>query len=64
MIRKAGTARCARCGLDFLSSAVDVDHIQALALGGTDTDGNVQVLCRSCHWLKTREDFGATNVPF
>ncbi|MFE4334498.1 HNH endonuclease [Streptomyces sp. NPDC056831] len=26
-----------------------------MALGGTDTDGNVQPLCRPCHRMKTRE---------
>ncbi|MFD9375153.1 HNH endonuclease [Streptomyces sp. NPDC059999] len=34
-----------------------------LALGGTDTDGNVQPLCRPCHRLKTSEDFGAQAPP-
>ncbi|MGW2865724.1 HNH endonuclease [Streptomyces sp. NPDC001205] len=37
---------------------------QPLALGGTDTDGNVQSLCRPCHRLKTHEDFGAADAPF
>ncbi|MFF5491330.1 HNH endonuclease [Streptomyces virginiae] len=35
-----------------------------VALGGTDTDGNVQPLCGPCHKLKTREDFGAAGPPF
>nr|WSW47039.1 HNH endonuclease [Streptomyces sp. NBC_01001] len=35
-----------------------------LALGGTDTDGNVQPLCRPCHKLKTRKDFEAQAPPF
>lgn len=43
---------------------MDVDHVQPLALGGEDTDGNVQALCRPCHKLKTREDFGAASTPF
>ncbi|WP_367135082.1 MULTISPECIES: HNH endonuclease [Streptomyces] len=34
-----------------------MDHVRPLALGGTDTDGNVQVLCRECHALKTGTDF-------
>jgi hypothetical protein len=29
------------------------DHIQPLALGGTDEDGNVQCLCAECHEIKT-----------
>ncbi|WP_420803286.1 HNH endonuclease [Streptomyces spiramyceticus] len=28
-----------------------------------DTDDNVQPLCRPCHRLKTREDFGAGGTP-
>ncbi|MWA14273.1 HNH endonuclease [Streptomyces sp. BA2] len=53
-----GGARCARCGLLVLADVVDVDHMQPLALGGEDTDGNVQPLCRECHQLKTRTEFG------
>ncbi|WP_102923928.1 HNH endonuclease [Streptomyces noursei] len=47
-------------GCRFPASAVDVDHVRPLSLGGTDTDGNVQVLCRGCHALKTETEFGAT----
>ncbi|MFE7319122.1 HNH endonuclease [Streptomyces sp. NPDC057555] len=36
-----------------------MDHVRPLALGGTDTDRNVQVLCRGCHRLKTGAEFGA-----
>ncbi|WTZ46592.1 HNH endonuclease [Streptomyces sp. NBC_01390] len=32
--------------------------MRPLAMGGTDTDGNVQVLCRGCHQLKTATEFG------
>ncbi|WP_330299919.1 HNH endonuclease [Streptomyces sp. NBC_00503] len=63
-IRKAGRARCARCLRDVLASAIDIDHVQPLALGGEDVDDNVQTLCRGCHKLKTREDFGAAGPPF
>ena len=50
-------ARCAGCGSLVLADSVDVDHGQPLALGGEDTDGNVQLLCRDCHVAKTGEDF-------
>ncbi len=49
--------RCARClrkmypGDDF-----EVDHIIALAKGGTDADDNLQLLCSGCHILKTGGD--------
>nr|WP_162688709.1 MULTISPECIES: HNH endonuclease signature motif containing protein [unclassified Streptomyces] len=64
IVRKAGRWKCVRCGRHVLASAIDIDHVQPLALGGTDTDGNVQSLCRPCHRLKTREDFGAAGTPF
>jgi 5-methylcytosine-specific restriction protein A len=57
LIRSAGWTRCARCGALVLASAADVDHVQPLALGGEDTDENVQTLCRGCHVAKTAEDF-------
>ncbi|MFE7612647.1 HNH endonuclease [Streptomyces celluloflavus] len=36
-----------------------MDHVRPLSLGGEDGEGNVQVLCRSHHGLKTSTDFGA-----
>ncbi|WP_078969912.1 HNH endonuclease [Streptomyces natalensis] len=35
------------------------DHVRPLALGGADTDWNVQVLCRGCHRLKDETELGA-----
>ncbi|WP_274555969.1 HNH endonuclease [Streptomyces spiramyceticus] len=64
IIWKSGRWKCARCGRHVLASGIDVDHITPIAQGGEDTDGNVQQLCRPCHKLKTREDFGAVNTPF
>jgi hypothetical protein len=46
--------------------AVVPDHITPLALGGTDTDDNIQCLCADCHALKTSSEanhFAATNHP-
>jgi 5-methylcytosine-specific restriction protein A len=63
-IRRAGWAKCTKCGLEFLPSAVDIDHIIPLAQGGQDIPSNVQCLCRPCHKAKTRDDFGFTNPPF
>jgi 5-methylcytosine-specific restriction protein A len=62
--RKAGYVECASCRMRFLASAVDVDHIKPLAHGGEDVDENVQLLCRPCHKLKTRGDFGIQAPPF
>ncbi|MFJ9589117.1 HNH endonuclease [Streptomyces acidicola] len=58
LVSGRGGARCARCGSLVLADALDVDHMQPLALGGEDTDGNVQPLCRDCHLDKTGADFG------
>lgn len=57
LVGARGGARCARCGSLVLAGLVDVDHVQPLALGGEDTDTNVQPLCRDCHQVKTGEDF-------
>lgn len=38
----------------------EVDHITPKALGGTDSDANLQTLCTECHRTKTaRESRGA-----
>ncbi|WP_343034523.1 HNH endonuclease [Streptomyces sp. 769] len=57
---RKGHGWCAWCRDTFPASDVDVDHVRPLASGGTDTDGNVQVLCRGCRRLKTEAEFGAT----
>ena len=59
-IERKGSAWCAWCLGDFPVTGVDVDHVRPLAMGGTDTDGNVHVLCHDCHGLKTRTEFGTT----
>ncbi|WP_406405296.1 HNH endonuclease [Streptomyces sp. NBC_00879] len=64
LVGARGGARCARCGSLVLADVVDVDHVRPLSLGGEDTDGNVQPLCRGCHLVKTREDFGVQAPPF
>ncbi|MGW2167222.1 HNH endonuclease [Streptomyces nondiastaticus] len=53
-----GSAWCDWCLGDFPAALVNVDHVRPRARGGTDTDGNVQVLCRPCHGLKTATEFG------
>lgn len=42
------------------TEAVTPDHIVPLALGGTDTDDNIQCLCGPCHDRKTAKDLGYT----
>lgn len=43
---------CARQGIVKLGT--EVDHITPLSRGGTDADGNLQLLCRECHKAKSR----------
>lgn len=59
---------CRHCyAKGIITEAEEVDHILPLANGGTDTDDNVQSLCRQCHAIKTAGEaakgFGATNHP-
>lgn len=42
---------CKRAGR--VSIATQVDHIQALADGGTDDDANLEGICEPCHVEKT-----------
>lgn len=57
-VDERGSAWCDWCLADFPADGVDVDHVRPLSLGGEDVDGNVQVLCRGCHALKTATEFG------
>lgn len=50
---------CRDCkGKGIIRPAITPDHIKPLALGGTDTDDNIRCLCKDCHDLRTREQFG------
>ena len=52
-INKVGFADCQTCGNTFTSQLIEVDHIQPVALGGSDADeGNVRPLCLQCHSLR------------
>ena len=44
--------RCACCGVK-LNGAHHIDHIIPIALGGTNTDDNIQLLCPSCNLRKS-----------
>lgn len=47
--------KCANC-LTCLSTGYHVDHIEPLAKGGSNTDGNVQLLCPTCNMKKGAKD--------
>jgi len=44
---------CVRCGR---KGKRQLDHIIPRALGGTHDKSNLQVLCKRCHDIKTKED--------
>ncbi len=57
MARTAGL--CERCqSRGRVTIATVVDHIEPLALGGSDEDENTRNLCDSCHLEVTAEQFG------
>ena len=43
---------CAGCGTHFAPQHLEVDHIIALAKGGTDHISNLQLLCGNCNRIK------------
>ena len=46
--------RCRACGK---AGRLECDHVQPVQRGGAPWDvGNLQVLCRTCHLLKTRRE--------
>jgi 5-methylcytosine-specific restriction protein A len=49
---------CERCLPNRVSVATAVDHIQPLALDGSDDDANTRNLCGPCHDEVTAEQFG------
>ncbi len=61
-VDERGSGWCDWCLNDFPADAVEIDHVRPLSMGGTDTDGNGQVLCRGCHGLKTRTERGGATV--
>ncbi|WP_156193436.1 HNH endonuclease [Corynebacterium kalinowskii] len=45
---------CQRCGTK--AGPFEVDHITAVAFGGTDDESNLQTLCSRCHAPKTQAE--------
>ena len=51
--------RCLDCGKPESLVKLEADHVLPLVLGGTDTEDNIQPLCRTCNAKKsgTHKDF-------
>jgi len=56
--------QCAACPAQPLPSLVEIDHIEPIHKGGEDVEGNVQVLCKPCHRVKTHADCGYSTPLF
>ncbi len=54
MLLEKANFLCARCGIGGRSSKIklEIDHITPVAMGGSDDEVNLQVLCVSCHDIK------------
>lgn len=52
---------CTARGMDTV--AVELDHVVALANGGTNEESNYQCLCAVCHAEKTAIDLGYRRKP-
>jgi 5-methylcytosine-specific restriction protein A len=44
--------QCCSCGQTQDTSALEIDHIVSLAMGGTNDISNLQTLCRTCNARK------------
>ena len=44
--------RCALCK-SLLNETYEIDHIKPLFKGGTNSESNLQALCKRCHTLKS-----------
>lgn len=58
-IWKRDGAQCTHCGSKY---ALEIDHRQAFALGGGNTEENLRLLCRSCNRLAAVRLFGVRKI--
>ena len=45
--------KCVKCGS---RDRLELDHIKPLNFGGNNLPNNLQILCNSCHKLKTKSE--------
>ena len=63
VIRSGGA--CQECGTPFSERMKpEFDHIVSLINGGTNTEGNLQPLCRPCHGAKTKVDVAEKSAVY
>lgn len=48
--------KCACCQVDLRKVGYEIDHIDALAKGGSNSDHNIQLLCRKCNRTKSTKN--------
>ena len=48
--------KCQICKDALKRACFHIDHIQALANGGTNEIDNLQILCKPCHFVKSKEE--------
>ena len=44
------------CKNSLQNGVCEIDHIRPLANGGDNSKANLQILCKSCHFEKSREE--------
>lgn len=47
-----GWYKCAKCGRSFRKGDMDIDHILPRKFGGTDSEANLQCICKHCNRSK------------
>lgn len=56
VLHKNQNGRCNYCECNLNKSGCHLDHIMPIALGGTNTDDNVQLLCPTCNLKKSAKN--------
>lgn len=52
---RRASGKCEECGRRLLygEAQYEFDHVVPIGLGGLSDDGNIRVVCKSCHLAKT-----------